>query len=67
MVALGVVTVENIVDHMAEGGVADIVQQGRDLLFQVRTQAAHQQHDAHGVIEAGGRHCDAHQRADPVL
>ena len=38
VITLMIVIVDHLVDHVAEGGVTDIVQQGCDLFFQVRTQ-----------------------------
>ncbi len=67
MVALAVVAMIDVIDNMAEGGVADIMEQSRQLFLEGRALPPDQEHGANGMLQPGDRRCQADQAADAVL
>ena len=59
VITLSTMVVENEVDDVAEGRMADIVKQRCNLLFDRCPDPANQEHCPYRVIEAGKRWCNA--------
>ena len=67
MVTLPVMVIDHIINDVAKGGMADVMEQRRNLLRQVSSQPGHQQHGSDGMVQAAGRRGQTNQAGNAVL